>query len=180
MSSTPSPAVRVPWFARVRSPALTGLLLAVLLVRARTAAAIEPQVGTNWCWCACVQDMLRKAGIEQTQPQIAARLDGWPMDRPANTVEVVLLLRSYGLKAEPLGRAAAPGELRSWFQRRLGVIAQIYPDPGSEIGHSVVLEGLDPCGNVLVSDPATGVTSACTLAQLYHGLNWRGVIVVGR
>src|SRR5213075_3262793 len=75
--------------------------------------AFQRQKTLNWCWASCVQDVLSNSGVEVSQEQVAARLDGWAYDRPAAIGEIVSLLRSYDLGAWQAGRPGSPEELKS-------------------------------------------------------------------
>jgi hypothetical protein len=133
----------------------------------------------NWCWAASVQDVMSQAGVFQTQPQIAARLDGWPRDRPARIQELVALLQSYGFRAWQAGRPGTPQELYSTLATGWKLIAFVRPSNGP-VGHYIVLEGIDPAsGAVIVSDPWTGATYPNSLPQLYGQWRWGDSVVVG-
>ncbi|SEA80415.1 papain-like cysteine protease family protein [Marinobacterium iners] len=143
------------------------------------ASAIERQQAQNWCWAASVQDVMAQAGFYQTQPQIAARLDGWPRDRPAYTQELVLLLRSYGFRAWQAGRPGSPQELYGSLSSGWKLIAFVRPSNGA-VGHFIVLQGIDPISRgIIVSDPWTGQTYVNSLQQLYQGWRWGDSVVVG-
>lgn len=143
------------------------------------AFAIEQQQAINWCWAASIQDVAAQAGIYQTQTQVAMRLDGWPRDRPAFISEVVTLARSYGLRAWQAGRPGNPQELYGSLMSGWKLIAFAHPSAGP-VGHYIVLEGVDTAGNILVGDPATGITSPYSPAALYLAWHWSDSIVVGR
>lgn len=115
---------------------LTGILCTVFLI---SSSAIERQQDQNWCWAASVQDVLAQAGVYQSQAQIAARLDGWPQDRPAYAQELVLLLRSYGFRAWQAGRPGSPQELYGTLNGGWKLIAFVRPSNGA-VGHFIVLQ----------------------------------------
>lgn len=141
--------------------------------------AIEQQRAQNWCWAASVQDVMAQAGVYLTQPQIAARLDGWPRDRPAYTQELVLLLRSFNFPAVQAGRPGSPQELYSTLMGGRKIIAFVRPS-GGPVGHFIVLQGIEPrSGGVIVSDPWTGQTYVNSLQQLYQGWRWLDSVIVG-
>tara|TARA_R110000868_G_scaffold216240_1_gene466344 strand:- start:13 stop:498 length:486 start_codon:yes stop_codon:yes gene_type:complete len=155
------------------------LCLLVLITLHAPADAIEQQRQQNWCWAASVQDVLIQAGIYQTQEQVAARLDGWPTDRPASILEVVALNRSYGLRSWQAGRPGSPAELYNTLASGWKLIAFVRPSSGP-VGHYIVLQGFDGFGNIIVSDPWTGQTFASTPNRLYYQWRWGDSVVVGR
>lgn len=141
--------------------------------------AIERQKQTNWCWAASVQDVMYKAGVYWTQDQIAARLDGWPRDRPANVHELVLLLNSYGFRAWQAGYPGSPVDLYNTLNSGWKLIALARPS-GGPVGHFIVLQGIDPfTGGVVVSDPANGMTYQSPIETLYANWHWEDSVVVG-
>lgn len=155
------------------------LFLVAALFSSSFARAIERQKAMNWCWAASVQDVMAKAGRYTTQEEIAARLDGWPRDRPAFIGELVVLLNSYGFRAWQAGRPGSPQELFNTLATGWKLIAFVRPSGGA-IGHYIVLQGIDPNnGGVIVSDPWTGATYLNSLAQLYAGWRWFDSVVVG-
>jgi len=153
-------------------------LLSLFLVSTQ-AGAIEQQRRQNWCWAASVQDVLAQAGIYQSQEQIAARLDGWPTDRPAYIQEVVALNQSYGLRSWQAGRPGSPDELYNSLSNGWKLIAFVRPSSGP-VGHYIVLQGFDPYGNIIVSDPWTGQTAVYPLNDLYYRWRWGDSVMVGR
>lgn len=155
------------------------LFVGALALCGSTGNAIEKQQGWNWCWASCIQDVAAQGGILQTQTQVAARLDGWPRDRPAHVQEVVLLMQSYGFKAWRTGRPGSPAELWRSLIGGWKIIAFVRPTNG-QVGHYIVLQGVDPIGNIVISDPATGFTYAAPLNELYFGWRWGDSVVVGR
>lgn len=156
------------------------LVAALVLVGAVTSAqAIQRQRTQNWCWASAIQDVLSQASIYQSQAQIAARLDGWPQDRPAYIGEVAGLLRSYRLRAQRAGRPGSPQELAGTLSNGYRIIAFVRPSNGP-VGHYIVLQGIDPFGNVVVSDPWTGGTNRQPLSALYYQWHWMDSVVVGR
>ena len=143
------------------------------------ASAIERQEHDNWCWVASVQDVVAQAGHYEPQSQVAARLTGWPQNRPASIDELVFLVRSYGLRAWRAGRPGSPQELYGTLSSGWKLIAFVRPTNGP-VGHYIVLQENDNLGNILVSDPADGSTVLTTPAQLYNGWRWVDSVVVGR
>lgn len=162
-----------------RSLILSLLLAVLILISAAPVNAIQQQRTMNWCWAASVQDVTAQAGVFQSQEQIAARLDGWPRDRPAYIGELVMLLQSYGLRAWQAGRPGSPQELYGSLMAGWKLIAFVRPSNGP-VGHYIVLQGVDPMGNIIVSDPATGMTYPNSPQQLYFAWRWSDAVVVGR
>ncbi len=155
------------------------ILVVVLSALSMMASAIERQQAQNWCWAASVQDVMAQAGFYQTQPQIAARLDGWPRDRPAYIQELVGLLQSYNFRAWQAGRPGSPQELYGTLNDGWKLIAFVRPSSGA-VGHFIVLQGIDPrSGGIIVSDPWTGQTYVNSPQQLYRGWRWGDSVVVG-
>lgn len=151
----------------------------LLLLAPMTAQSIERQLYDNWCWASSVQDVMAQAGRYQSQEQVAARLDGWPRNRPAYIQELVLLLNSYGFRAWQAGRAGSPQELYNTLASGWKLIAFVRPSSGP-VGHYIVLQGIDPAsGGIVVSDPWTGETYLNSLQQLYYAWNWGDSVVVG-
>ena len=157
------------------------IVIFTLLVSLAPIAAnsIERQRAQNWCWAASVQDVLAQAGVYQSQVQIAARLDGWPRNRPAHTQELVILLQSYGFRAWQAGRPGSPQELYGTLRNGWKLIAFVRPSNGP-VGHFIVLQGIDPrTGGIIVSDPWIGETQLNSLQQLYNGWRWGDSVIVG-
>ncbi|MDP3149292.1 MAG: papain-like cysteine protease family protein [Ignavibacteria bacterium] len=140
--------------------------------------AIERQQATNWCWVACVQDVVAQAGYYETQTQVAARLTGWPQNRPAYINEVVNLVKSYGIRAWQAQRPGSPQELYNTLTSGWKIIAFVKPSNGP-VGHYIVLQGIDNFGNIIVSDPATGYTYPNSPNQLYFAWRWIDSVIVG-
>ena len=143
------------------------------------ANAIQRQRAQNWCWASCVQDVIRQAGISQSQIQVAAVLDGWPRDRPAYIQELVALFRYYGLNSWQAGRPGTPQELYSSLSSGWKLVAFARPSNGP-VGHYIILQGFDHrTGAVIVSDPWTGITYPSSLDELYNGWRWSDSIIIG-
>ena len=122
---------------------------------------------------------MAQAGVYQSQAQIAARLDGWPRNRPAYTQELVMLLQSYGFRSWQAGRPGSPQELYGTLRDGWKLIAFVRPSNGA-VGHFIVLQGIDPrTGGIIVSDPWTGATQLNSLQQLYYGWRWGDSVIVG-
>lgn len=159
--------------------AISVLIAAILLFVATATQAIEQQRTVNWCWASAVQEVLAQVNVRQSQTQVAARLDGWPQDRPAYIQELVLLLQSYGFQAWQAGRPGSPHELYGALVSGWKLIALVHPS-NSDVGHYIVLQGIDPMsGGIIVSDPWTGATYMNSLPQLYLGWRWGDSVVVG-
>lgn len=151
------------------------LIAAAVVGAASPAEAIEPQRAANWCWASAVQDVVaQKAGIYQSQEEIAARLTGWPMDRPAYPEEVAALVKSYGLHGFMSG-ALQPDQMVELLRSGAKVIALIDPSGGWE-GHFVVLEGALP-NALIVADPASGMTRPIPWQTIYSW-NWIASVVI--
>jgi len=161
----------------IRKPIFQVVAVAALMLCGGAAQAIQRQQTMNWCWAASLQDVLGDRGIRASQPEIAARLSGWPMDRPAHIEELTQLARSYGLQAWRAGRPANPMELAQTLRSGSEIIAFVMPSNGP-VGHFVVLKGVDDRGLVWVADPATGRTEPYPLPMLYQGLRWMDAVVV--
>lgn len=142
-----------------------------------SSLAIERQQAENWCWASSVQDVMAQAGVHRSQQQIAAKLEGWPRNRPAHTQELVSLLRAYGFRSWQAGRPGSPQELYSSLNGGWKLIAFVRPSSGI-VGHFIVLQGVHQSGGIIVSDPWTGQTNVYSLQQLYHEWRW-GDSVVG-
>lgn len=156
------------------------LLILLLCLALTNANAIQRQRGMNWCWAACIQDLIYQAGGKISQAQIAATLDGWPRDRPAYIHELVNLLQYYKFRAWQAGRPGSPQELYGSLSSGWKLIAFVRPSNGP-VGHYIVLQGIDPrTGAIIVSDPATGVTYTNSPQQLYYAWRWADSVVVGR
>ncbi|AQT59960.1 papain-like cysteine protease family protein [Cellvibrio sp. PSBB023] len=140
--------------------------------------AIERQRADNWCWASSIQDVMASAGVYQSQEQIAARLDGWPMNRPAHLQELVMLLQSYGFTSWQAGRPGTPQELYQTLVSGWKVIAFVRPSAGP-VGHYIVLQGIHPSGGIITSDPWTGMTNVYSLQDLYYSWRWGDSVVVG-
>ena len=158
---------------------INSIIYAFILSFSVNADAIEIQQAMNWCWAASIQDVVAQAGFYESQPQVAARLTGWPQDKPATITEVVNLVKSYGLKAWQTGRPGNPQELYNTLMTGWKIIAFVRPSNGP-VGHYIVLQGVDYFGNIIVSDPANGYTFPNTPVQLYNAWRWQDSVIVGR
>ncbi|NVJ51370.1 MAG: hypothetical protein HWE13_12445 [Gammaproteobacteria bacterium] len=158
---------------------LRTLVIASVLFASCATFAIERQMAQNWCWAASIQDVMAQAGLYQSQPQIAARLDGWPRNRPAHIGEVVGLLQSYGFRAWRAGRPGSPQELYQSLASGWKLIAFVRPSNGP-VGHFIVIQGIDPyTQGIIISDPWTGQTYVSHPNQLYNSWRWGDSVVVG-
>lgn len=156
------------------------ILFALTLgVLTETAGQIQQQRAMNWCWASCIQSCLYQAtGRDYSQVDIAATLDGWPRDRPAHINEVVGLLQYYGFRSWRAGRPASAQELGYTLSTGWKLIAFVRPGGGA-VGHFIILQGLDQWGNIIVSDPANGMTMSQSLYDLYNMWRWEDSVVVG-
>lgn len=145
----------------------------------QAAYGIEVQRADNWCWASCIQSAVRQAGNYRTQEEIVARLTGWPQNRPASTQEVAMLLNSYNLRSWVVPYPGSPQQLNSTLAGGWKLIAFVRPYNGP-VGHFILLEGVDGWGNIVISDPATGMTYRASPQTLYDAWRWSGSIVVGR
>ena len=154
-------------------------IIIVYALTITSSYAIEQQQAINWCWASSVQDVMAQAGIYRSQAQIAARLDGWPKNRPAYIHELVNLLRSYRFRAWQAGRPGSPQELYKTLSSGWKLIAFVRPSSGP-VGHYIILQGIHSSGGIIVSDPWTGATYVNSLQQLYQGWRWGDSVVVGK
>jgi ABC-type bacteriocin/lantibiotic exporter with double-glycine peptidase domain len=140
------------------------------------SAQIQRQRAMNWCWAACIQEVLSRHGSYVSQEYIAARLMGWPQDAPARASQVAQLIQSFGLQAWEAGRPASAQELYSVISQGHVVVALIDPSGGAE-GHFVVIEGMDPRnGLIMLADPASGNTAPVPIQAMYQW-NWMDGVV---
>ena len=156
---------------------VVGIGASLIGLGGKEANAIERQRALNWCWAASIQDVLAKNEITVTQEDVAARLDGWPRDRPARSAEVMAVFRSYGLRAFEVFRPNTPMELYSAIASGWKLVAFVRPSAGP-VGHFIVLEGIDSGGNILVGDPAFGTTTSQSLFALYNAWHWQDTVAV--
>jgi len=152
-----------------------GFLLTVAV--SAPAFAIERQQAMNWCWASSIQEVMGQKGVYLSQPEIVARLTGWPQDRPASSQEVTWLLNSLGVGAWQAGRPGSPQELYQTLGAGYRIIAFVRPSAGP-VGHFVVFEGYDAMGNIVVADPANGLTQLYPLQTVYWGWRWQDGVVV--
>lgn len=156
------------------------LVFLLMSVITQESFSIEVQRANNWCWAACIQDVLAQGGFNTTQIQISARLDGWPRNRPAYIQEVVRLLQSYNFRSWQAGYPGSPQELYGTLRDGWKIIAFVRPSNGA-VGHFIVLQGIDPqSGGIIVSDPWTGATYVNSMQQLYYSWRWGDSAIVGR
>jgi ABC-type bacteriocin/lantibiotic exporter with double-glycine peptidase domain len=155
-------------------------LLAIIMLISITCFSqqIERQKASNWCWAACVQSIVSLDDHTITQEDIAAELDGWPRNRPANVFEIIKLLKHYEFNAWRAGRPASPQELyRTLSGGDYELIAFVRPS-GGQVGHFILLHGIAKDGRIIVSDPAIGRTFTNTIEQLYWAWKWEDAVVV--
>lgn len=155
-------------------------VIALLVNSTFSFGQIETQRAQNWCWAACIQSLIyQSSGQKYSQISISRDLDGWPQDRPAHIIEVISLLKYYGFSAWRAGRPGTPEELYTLLTSGWKLIAFVRPT-NSSIAHFIVLQGADMYGNIIVSDPAFGLTVKNSLNDLYFSWKWEDSIIVGR
>lgn len=142
-------------------------------------AQIQNQEQSMWCWASCIQSALSQANVYQTQSQIVSRLAGWPQNRPANNMEIISVLSSYGFRTWTVDYPANPQQLYETLFSRWKLIAFVNPTNNPQIGHFIMLQGISPNGLIIVSDPASGMTYEQNLTSLYYAWNWSKSVVVG-
>jgi len=54
------------------------------------------QKGTQWCWAACIEMILRYHGVSVTQEQVVQRIYGGLIDRPGNAQQILAALSGWG------------------------------------------------------------------------------------
>ncbi len=151
--------------------------LFLTLLSVHSAKAIEQQEKPNWCWAACVQDIINEHGMGVSQSDVASELFGWAQDAPATVPQVCFLLNSYNFQVVPAFYPASPMQLYATLQSGWKIIALVDPSGGAE-GHFVVLEGIEPhFGGIYVADPATGQTTPVMPAVVYSWHWLQGISV---
>lgn len=142
-------------------------------------AQINRQEKSMWCWASCIQSSLYQANVNVSQASIVSRLVGWPQNRPASTVEVMNVLRSYNFKASTVNYPANPQQLYNTLLSGWKVIAFVNPTNNPDVGHFIMLQGIAQNGSIIVSDPTYGSTYQQNIKDLYYGWKWSQSIVVG-
>lgn len=149
--------------------------ITTVLVLYGEVSAAELQKAQNWCWASCVQYVLELGQVYQSQEMIAARLDGWPRDRPAHSQELVLLMRSYGRTAYALPRPPSLQELVNTLRSNYVIIAFVRPS-GGMIGHFIVVSGIRADGMIVYWEPMAGLMAGPP-AQVYGSYRWEHSVV---
>ena len=151
----------------------------LIMLCADDATAIQLQEHDSWCWVSSIQDVLYQAGINQSQTEVATRLRGLSVNRPARISEVVTLVNSYGLKALQSKSPDNSIELFNTLASNWRMIAFVRRS-NSPLGHFIVLQGFDEHGGIVISDPWTGSTYTQSAQTLYNQWHWTDTIVVGQ
>lgn len=159
------------------------LIIICLLVSTTLAlqAQIAQQEQPMWCWATCVQSCLSQVNNFQEQSKIASNLTGGLLlTTPMKTSEVVNILHYYHFKASEVPYPTNEQVLLNSLRSGLKVIAFVNPTKNPQPGHYIILQGLNPNGQIIISDPANGQTYVQSPKQLYNLWNWEGSIVVGK
>lgn len=151
--------------------------IAILGLAPTRATAMEKQERSNWCWAACIQEVLKFHHVAESQSNIVTKLRGWPANTPARIEEVAMELRNaYGLSAVPANYPPTPAQLQNCLMQGKTIIALINPARNPFEGHFVVLSGGN--GNVVgVGDPAKGNVRPYPAQDIYNAA-WLGSVVV--
>ncbi len=159
------------------------ILISIYLLLSSTfalQAQIEQQEQPMWCWATCVQSCLSQVNIFQEQSKIVSNLTGGLLlTVPMKTSEVVNILHYYHFKASEVPFPANEQLLLNALTTGLKVIAFVSPVNIPQPGHYIILQGVNPNGQIIISDPANGQTYVQGSKQLYNLWNWEGTIVVG-
>ena len=143
-------------------------------------AQIEQQEQPMWCWATCVQSCLLQVNNFQAQSKIVSNLTGGLLlTTPMKTSEVVNILHYYHFNASEVPCPANEQVLLNALTTGLKVIAFVNPTNNPQPGHYIILQGLNPNGQIIISDPSNGQTYVQGSKQLYNFWNWEGSIVVG-
>ncbi len=132
-----------------------------------------------WCWATCIQSALSQGFVNQSQQDIVARLTGYPQNRPATANEIALLLQSYNFRAWVVPYPANYQDLYNTLQGGWKLIAFVNPTNNPQVGHFIMLQGIAPSGQIVVSDPANGNTYEQSPEMLYYAWKWGSSVVVG-
>lgn len=151
----------------------------LLFISIQVSSQISIQEQPMWCWASCIQSALWQANVQQSQPQIVARLTGWPQNRPANLAEITYLLQTYNFKAWTVPYPANYQQLYNTLQTGWKLIAFVNPTNNPQVGHFIILQRVANNGLIVISDPATGMTYEQGIEQLYYAWKWGGSVVVG-
>lgn len=107
--------------------------------------------GWNNCGAVAAQMVMSYYGLERGQYEVAAVLRPHRDDRHVGTGEMLAYLREAGLE----GRVAVNGSverLRAFIAAGIPVMIRTILEPGSDIGHYVVIRGYDGAAQVLVAN----------------------------
>ena len=155
------------------------LLLILVIFSLASSAQISVQEQPNWCWASCIQSVMWQANTAQTQPQIVARLTGYPYDRPANGAEITYILKSYYFKAWEVPYPANHQQLYNILASGWKLIAFVNPSNNPQVGHFILLQRISNNGLIVISDPSSGMTYEQNIEQLYFAWKWGRSVVVG-
>jgi ABC-type bacteriocin/lantibiotic exporter with double-glycine peptidase domain len=143
-------------------------------------AQIEKQEQSMWCWATCVQSCLSQVNIYQEQSKIVSNLTGGLLlTIPMKTSEVVNILHYYHFNASEAPCPANEQVLLNTLTSGLKLISFVNPTNKPQNGHYIILQSVNLNGQIIVSDPAKGLTYMQSPKQLYNLWNWEGSIVVG-
>ena len=135
----------------------------------------QEQVGSNWCWAACIQLVLRAHGFERSQSEIVQRTFGDTRDSGANLIDIKGNLEGWSLQrgGQPyvlncevtLGPPSLAYMVEQLKQARPLIVAYQH----AEGGHAVVITGVkyrkDASGvpmltEIVVRDPGAAGSSS--------------------
>lgn len=122
--------------------------VAVGIPTSRMSDSAAEQIGSNWCWAACIQMVLSTKGVESEQPEIVVQTFGDTADRPASAQHIAERLTGWFesrsgrtlLVASTLSGPPQLGMLYSYLRSRTPVIVAVRY-PGAAIGHAMVVTG---------------------------------------
>ncbi len=155
------------------------ILIILILYSYNSFSQISIQEQPMWCWASCIQSALWQGSVIQSQPQIVARLTGYPQNRPANSAEINYILQSYNFKSWVVPYPANVQQLYNTLQTGWKLIAFVNPTNNPQVGHFIILQRISNNGLIVVSDPATGMTYEQNAEQLYYAWKWGNSVVVG-
>ncbi|MEN9910372.1 MAG: hypothetical protein RLZZ540_3531 [Bacteroidota bacterium] len=158
-------------------------LITICLVMASTfalQAQIKQQECPMCCWASCIQSCLVQANIYQEQSEIVSKVTGGlPANIPANANQVANVLKYYHFKAWVIPYPANEQVLLNTLASGWKIIAFVNPSNNPNIGHFIILQGVTPYKQIIISDPSNGQTYVQSPLQLYNLWNWGGSVVVG-
>jgi ABC-type bacteriocin/lantibiotic exporter with double-glycine peptidase domain len=155
------------------------VLIASCCFAFQAKAQIRTQEQSMWCWASCIQSALGQAYVNVTQADVVSRLNGWPQNRPARNAELIYVLNSYNFQAWEVPYPANYQQLYNTLTSGWKLVAFVNPTNNPQVGHYIMLQGISPTGNIVISDPANGATYEQHPEQLYYAWNWSSSIVVG-